>query len=274
MGTLTDNSVSIHFLGVGSAFTTSDYYQSNLLLTANNGHAMLVDCGSDARFSLRDWSAQQGQPPPLIHAVYISHLHADHIGGMEWLAFNTYFNPNAPKPILFGVKSMLDDLWNKSLRGGLEYIGEKVMELSDYFEVREVKPDLPFEWEGVTFTPIKLLHVNNAKHKVYSYGLIIQGADIDTSYLFTSDTVFDDTLKEILTTWISKVGYIFQEVETVPFRTGVHPHYEDLCTLDPAIRKKMWLYHHSPDPPYAPEKDGFMGFIHKGDRFPIRLTKA
>ena len=90
--------MSIAFLGVGSAFTSAKDYQSNLLITAQSGKKMLIDCGSDARFSLAEWGLENNIEKLDIDAVYISHLHADHIGGLEWLAFSTYFNPNIPKP--------------------------------------------------------------------------------------------------------------------------------------------------------------------------------
>ena len=37
---------------------------------------------------------------------------------------------------------------------------------------------------------------------------------------------------------------IFHDCETLPFKSGVHAHYEDLKTLDDKTRKKMWLYHY------------------------------
>ena len=67
------------FLGTGSAFTLENY-QSNMLVEAQEG-LLLIDCGGDARHSLarRGWTALD------ITDIYISHLHADHIGGLEWL---------------------------------------------------------------------------------------------------------------------------------------------------------------------------------------------
>ncbi|MDM8523453.1 hypothetical protein QUF80_08790 [Desulfococcaceae bacterium HSG8] len=44
--------MKIKFLGVGSAFTTPEYYQSNMPVTSRSGKQLLVDCGGDIRFSL------------------------------------------------------------------------------------------------------------------------------------------------------------------------------------------------------------------------------
>jgi len=46
--------MKIKFIGVGSAFTTPDYYQPNILITARTGKKLLLDCGSDARFALAE----------------------------------------------------------------------------------------------------------------------------------------------------------------------------------------------------------------------------
>ncbi len=260
-------STSVTFLGVGSAFTTMKYFQSNLLVTAPSGKRLLVDCGSDARFSLAEWDARNGTSNQPIDAVYVSHLHADHIGGLEWLAFNTYFNPNVPTPKLFAVGEIYDRLWNFALRSGLEYIADQVMTISDYFELHEVVPDAPFEWEGIQFIPIRLLHVFNSIHPIFSFGLIIQEVMGGPCYFFSTDAMFDMGLRAHLEKWAPRVDLFFQDCETLPFKTQVHAHYEDLCTLPEGIRQKMWLYHYNANPPFKPEQDGFLGFVRKGQTF-------
>ncbi len=67
------------FLGTGSAFTL-EYYHSNMLIEAPEGR-LLIDCGGDARRSM----AAQSLGALDITDIYISHLHADLIGGLEWL---------------------------------------------------------------------------------------------------------------------------------------------------------------------------------------------
>ena len=257
----------VTFLGVGSAFTTIRYYQSNLLVTADNGKRMFIDCGSDARLSMAEWCLRSGCHDPVIDAVYISHLHADHIGGLEWLAFTTYFNPKAPKPRLYAVGEMLYPVWNHALRSGLEYIADKVTGLSDYFEPIEVFPGQPFLWQNIQFTPLRMLHVFNSVKPVYSYGLIIQEQNSEPALLFTSDTVFDDVLIGHLETWAPKVQWLFQDCETSPFQTKVHAHYNELCALPASLKKKMWLYHYNPEPTFHPLEDGFLGFVSKGQTF-------
>jgi len=92
--------MKLQFLGVGSAFTLPNRelgqtledcdWQSNALITADSGKRLLIDCGSDIRFAL--WQMKMSFAD--IDAIYASHCHADHIGGMEvWLSADTSISP-------------------------------------------------------------------------------------------------------------------------------------------------------------------------------------
>jgi len=39
------------------------------------------------------------------------------------------------------------------------------------------------------------------------------------------------------------VNFIIQDTETSPYKSGVHAHYDDLCTLPADIKAKMALVH-------------------------------
>lgn len=257
--------MKIKFIGVGSAFTTPEYYQSNMLIVARSGKKMLVDCGSDARFALSECNIHNRNLGEEIDAIYISHLHADHIGGMEWLAFNTYFCPKRVKPKLFIEEKLMHDMWNHSLKGGLGRIEGKEMHLSDYFDCRPMTNSDTFLWEGIRFTLVKMPHVVTDEKSHCSFGLLINEAEYDGPTVFiTMDTQFrPDLVSEVA----ENVLVIFHDCETSPFKSIIHTHYDDLCTLPAGVKKKMWLYHYQPDPDCQPETDGFRGFVVKGQEF-------
>ncbi len=257
--------MNIKFIGVGSAFTTIDYYQSNMLITAKSGKKLLLDSGTDIRFSLGESDIDAGNIGQHIDAIYISHIHADHVGGLEWIAFNTYFNPNAPTPKLFMNDETIDKLWNQSLRGGLKCIEGKNMHLSDYFECHPVKNN-DFIWETIHFTLWRMPHVVASPEDNYSYGLMMTENGSSKKTFISTDTLFQP---EVLTRISNDADLIFHDAETSPFRTGVHAHYDDLVTLPREIKQKMWLYHYQPNPDRDPVKDGFRGFVIKGQEFDI-----
>ncbi|HEY9070435.1 MAG TPA: MBL fold metallo-hydrolase [Candidatus Ozemobacteraceae bacterium] len=257
---------SIRFIGVGSAFTTREYYQSNALIIAPSGRKLLIDCGSQAQFALEELGINNGNVGSEIDGVYISHLHADHVGSLEWLALVTYFNPAFPRPRLFAVPTLLRELWQKSLRGGLETLEGKIANLTDFFDCHPVRINSCFHWEGLRFTPFQTVHVVSGMKIQHSYGLIISEPAAKQRVLFTTDTQFAPYQMRKL---YDSADLIFHDCETALFKSGVHAHYDDLRSLPDPIRRKMWLYHYQPSPRQKPVDDGFLGFVAKGQEFTV-----
>ena len=166
--------MKLRFLGVGSAFAPYGVFQTNAILSrkAEDGtekHLML-DCGTQAQFALK----ARDIPLKDIEGVYTSHLHADHVGGMEWLAFSTFFNPSLKKLLLFAEHMLMTDMWHRTLSGGLDSIEGKVMDLTDYFDCHPVYVNQSFKWGGATFFPVQTVHIMAGRKIVNSYGLMIE----------------------------------------------------------------------------------------------------
>ncbi len=256
----------LRFVGVGSAFTTREYYQSNVLVIAESGRKLLIDCGSQAQFALEEQGIHNGNAGAEIDSVYISHLHADHIGSLEWLALVTYFHPARRRPHLYAVQAVMGDLWNKSLRGGLETLEGKIANLTDFFDCHPIRANSSFTWENIKFTPVQTVHIVSGMAIQHSYGLLLQENGCQRRIFFTADTQFAPYQMRRL---YDAVDLIFHDCETAPFKSGVHAHYDDLKTLPAAIRGRMWLYHYQPRPPQNPQADGFLGFVQKGQEFVV-----
>lgn len=260
--------MKIKFAGVGSAFTDERYYQSNILIQKNDKN-LLVDCGTHAQFSLKEAIGVNNMNiAEKIDALYISHAHADHIGGMEWLGFCSYFNPNSPKKIdLYGNSDMMKDLWDKSLSGGMETIDGEVAHLTTFFKCHSIPINDSFIWQDITFTPVQTVHIVSGFGFKPSYGLMIQEKDSKQKVFITTDTQYAPSQ---LVNFYKSANYIFQDCSTAPFKDGVHAHYTELIQLDEKIKKKMFLYHYQPDPKQDAKEDGFRGFVEKGQTFDIK----
>jgi len=248
--------VTLTFLGSGSAFTVgANNYHSNLLLESDSSK-LLIDCGSDVRFSLFELGYGAGD----IEYVYISHLHADHCGGMEWLGFSRRFSGKKP-PQLFIHEQLVGAIW-KQLSGSMQCLGEKISGLTDYFNPQPIQENGFFIWESVQFNLVRTIHISNYKSLVPSFGLYFR-INNTTIFLTTDTQYMPDYYKE----YYEKADIIFQDCETQTQPSGVHANYQQLKTLDATIKSKMWLYHYNPGSLPDATNDGFKGFVKKGQRF-------
>lgn len=244
------------FLGSASGISMDPKnFQSNMILFTDNGKKLLIDCGTDIRFSL----TKAQYLPQDIDAVYVSHSHADHIGGLEWFAFRRKFIGHQTKPKLIIHEQLAPRLWNNSLSGGLETLAEKKATLHDYFKVAALKEEEDYEWEGVILNLVKTIHIYSNKELMPSYGLTIshQGKN----FFISTDTTFTP---ELFKQYYNKANLIFHDCETQKNHSCVHTHFDQLNSLASSIKAKMWLYHYNDGELPDAKAQGFLGFVRCG----------
>lgn len=254
--------MNLLFLGAGSGIGTDlTNFQSNMLLVSNSGEKLLIDCGTDIRFSL----TRANYTPHDINTIYISHLHADHIGGLEWFVLQRKFVCLDSQPCLVTHEEIAPLLWDHSLSGGLKTLEDQEATLDDYFAVHALTNNQVFEWEGVVLNLIKTTHVHSNSILMPSYGL-----DIDYKgkhFLITTDTQFTP---EYFQNYYQQANIIFHDCETMEKPSGVHAHFSELCLLPAEIKAKMWLYHYNDGPLPNAQEQGFLGFVHCGQQIKLR----
>lgn len=249
--------MKLTFIGVSSALSVGYLkFHSNILIESNNHKNILVDCGGDARHALHELGLKHNN----IDAVYISHLHADHVGGLEWLGFSKFFNEKTRLP-LYIANELSHPLWDNVLSGGMKTLEEKEATLDTFFNV--IKHDnTNFKWENILFELVKVPHTYSNSHLLPSYGLLIYTNN--KTIFITTDTRFNP---EVLMNVYKKADIIFHDCETSTHASHQHARYDQLIGLPTDIKNKMWLYGYNNNCLPNAINDGFLGFATRGQQF-------
>jgi ribonuclease BN (tRNA processing enzyme) len=223
-------------LGVGEYFTRK-YYNTNFALFLGD-KLVQIDCPEPFRRMLGEAGEKAGMSLDLgdVDDVILTHLHGDHCNGLEGLALWKHY-VEKKRARLYTSPQVMVDLWAK-LRGSMSWTrDEKTGEfyrantLEDYFDVAEWPIGSTQELYGATIRT----HLN--RHPVPTFGLRV---DFDgRSIGYSGDTTFDPKIIEGL----ADCDLIVHECNHAPPHTA----YEDLMTVDPAIRARMRIVHFGDD---------------------------
>jgi ribonuclease BN (tRNA processing enzyme) len=290
--------LTLTFLGTGSAFAKRNFH-SNALIEAWQGDpgqqavpddSLLIDFGGTGPLALYQLMQAPGFEYlnregainyPAIHRVFITHTHADHIGGLEEMGLmNTYTYGDASggrhyKPQIISSLSILINLWDQSLKGGMSVMAGRYALLQDYFFILALHPgeagrDCFHMLKHYRFSPFPTDHVQvERKYDWPSYGLFVEDTRTHEAAFFSGDTRFDYPAYAPM---MERASVCFHDVQLFEQAQTVHALLSELRTLPEAVRRKTWLYHYGDDwdsPTYGDVPEQFAGFAEAGKRYVV-----
>src|SRR5690606_17093048 len=116
------NTLALRFLGVGSA-TATELGAASAVLERDGAPLLLIACGQEA---LTAYMERYGEPP---HALYLTHVHLDHVAGMERLFVRSWFDRErrgkariyAAAPLVPLLQGRIADYPGVLAEGGVNY---------------------------------------------------------------------------------------------------------------------------------------------------------
>ncbi len=249
-------------IGTGDAFAKT-LFQTNFLVRPADGGPFLVDFGHTAARAL----ARLGFPLRDVGRVVVSHLHADHIGGLEELGFGGYFGWGE-RPQLFVPENLVPWLWDHALSAGM---GQRLTRadggffqagLSTYFELEPVSAGRPFDLGSVRLTPFPTPHVPGRP----CWGYRLEDRATGGIAVLTCDSRFHP---RSLQKWAADAAVVFHDCQLASDGNHIHATLDELLTLDDRWQERILLVHYADDWPGWQGRTGRMRFARQGE--PVRV---
>ena len=215
--------LALRFLGVGSA-QAPELGSACGVLEKDGEPLLMIDCGAEALTAYLD---RYKKPP---HAIYITHTHMDHVGGLERLFYKIYFDERLRGSVRLYAHAALVPLLQARIADYPEVLAEGGANFWDAFHL--IPLSRGFWCSGLWFDVFATRH----HAPLTSFGIALAG-----SMVWTGDT---RPVPEMLGTYAAHGELVAHDCALVgnPSHTGL----DDLDREYPAdVRARLVLYHYA-----------------------------
>lgn len=244
------------FLILGCGHSEALTLFNNNSAVINDKGLLLIDCGHTIKHALHN----QGMGIESIDAIFITHVHGDHVFGLERVAFENRYKHKKKIPLYFH-ESIYQELWDKTLSGSLGFSSDddgtvQKNTLNDWFDVHIITGN-EFSVFGNNY---KIFEVKHSPRKP-TFGLTIN----DTLFFSSDTTQIKETIENV------KFNIGFHDV-TLAKSNPVHATLNSLIeSYSEKTRNKLYLmgYEDNWDKYKDVVKDNFKGFAKQGMRIDL-----
>ncbi|MFD4254870.1 MBL fold metallo-hydrolase [Amycolatopsis thermoflava] len=150
-----DGRVRVTFAGSGDAFGSGGRLQACLHIARRQGTPVLLDCGATSLVALKRLALE----PNELAAVFVSHLHGDHFGGLPFLVLDGQFRRRTAPLMVAGPPGLRQRLTEMM---EVLYPGSSRARRKFEVEVVELNPGEPRRIAGIDVTAWEVDHASGA----------------------------------------------------------------------------------------------------------------
>jgi ribonuclease BN (tRNA processing enzyme) len=224
--------MQFRFIGCGDAFGSGGRFNTCFNLTGGNVN-VLIDCGASSVIAMK----QQGIRHNDIDAIFFTHYHADHFGGLPFLILDAQFFSKRTRPLTLVGPAGLAKWYERVMETA--FPGSSGTKQKFDLTLVEIAPGEVKEIAGVTVTASQAVH-GNPDGPFLSLRLEAEGKSV----AYTGDSEWTDAIIDV-----AKNVDLF--VTEAYFRDKPVRLHLDLATveahLDAIAPKRVILTHMSDD---------------------------
>lgn len=239
--------LGLRFLGVGNSQALA-LGSSAAVLEWDTSPGLLIDCGPG---TLEAHLATYGELPP---ALFITHAHYDHVGGLEGLFYRLATTEPRPAPVRMYVPVTLIPVLQRRLADYPNLLAEGGSNFWDVFQLVPVSEQ--FWYRDLSFTVFPVRHHEHLS----AFGLALEG-----TFLYSGDT---RPIPEIVNRYASRGEWIFHDccIAQNPSHTCI----DDIrAEYKPEQWQRMVLYHYESQGAGETIERGGLAIAHRGERFEL-----
>jgi ribonuclease BN (tRNA processing enzyme) len=241
--------VKVQFLGSGDAFGSDGRFNTCIQVMTDAG-IFLIDCGASSVVAMRKF----GVDPNAIGAIFISHLHGDHFGGLPFFLLDAQFYSRRTAPLaLFGPTGFSERL-NQAME--VFFPGSSSTPRKFTMDITEIHPGQRAEWSNV------IVHAFEVRHPCGAPPMALRFEVADKTLVYSGDTEWTEALVK------AGHGADLFIAEALSYEKNIPHHLSYTALRANAARigaKRIVLTHMGPDmlahAEDAPEEKAYDGLI-------------
>ena len=176
--------MQVTIIGSGDAFCSGGRAHTCIKVAAG-GHAVLVDFGASSILAFK----AQNHSFDEIDAVWISHLHGDHFGGLPYLLLDCAFSSRRTRDLIIAGPPGLKDRFMRSFK--LSYPGLLETGWNFKWPIIEIEPETVTDLAGFEIKTLLVTHPSGAP----ATGIRLRHGE--KTFAFSGDTEWTEQLYRI-----------------------------------------------------------------------------